>query len=121
VYIWGAVDQPGIWEVAPETDLVELFSVARPTGFGTEEIGTETQVMVRIRRTENGQTQVAHEMQLETLLNQAPNQRPSLQAGDVIEVRTVESRKLSIRTVGTIVGTLSSVTILILRLARVGG
>jgi len=121
VYIWGAVDQPGIWEVAPETDLVELFSVARPTGFGTEEIGTETQVMVRIRRTENGQTQVAHEMQLKTLLNQAPNQRPSLQAGDVIEVRTVESRKLSIRTVGTIVGTLSSVTILILRLARVGG
>ena len=119
IYVWGAVDQPGVWEVAPETDLVELFSVVRPTGYGTETIDTKSEVIVRIRRTEDGQTRIVHESQLGAILSQAPSQRPSLQSGDVIEVRTVESRKFSFSTVGTVVGTLSSVTLLVLRILDV--
>jgi len=119
VYIWGAVDQPGVWEVAPETDLVELFSVVRPTGYGTETVDTKSEVVVRIHRTDDGRTRVVSETRLGTLLSQGPSQRPTLQAGDVVEVRTIESRKFSFSTVSTIVGTLSSVTLLVLRI--VGG
>lgn len=116
VYIWGAVDQPGIWEIEPGTDLVELFSVVRPTGYGTEGTGTKTRVELRIYRSTNGEPRVVSEMQLGELLEMPPPQRPSLQAEDVIEVRTVQTRKFGFQTVGTIVGTLSSLTLLVIRI-----
>lgn len=115
VYIWGAVDQPGIWEIEPGTDLVELFSVVRPTGYGVEGTGTKTRVELRIYRSTNGEPRVVSEMQLGDLLEMPPPQRPSLQPEDVVEVRTVQSRKFSFQTVGTIVGTLSSLTLLVIR------
>jgi len=116
VYIWGAVDQPGIWEIEPGTDIVELFSVVRPSGYGVEGIGTKTRIELRIYRSTNGEPRVVSEMQLGDLLEMPPPQRPSLQPEDVIEVRTVESRKFSFQTVGTIVGTLSSLTLLVIRI-----
>lgn len=117
VYIWGAVDKPGIWEVAPETDLVELFSVVHPSGFATEGPDTQTDVRLRIHRVRDGETEVVHTMKLEELLDRPPARRPSLQAQDVIEVRLIEERKFGLELIGTVVGTLSSVTLLIIRLA----
>jgi protein involved in polysaccharide export with SLBB domain len=116
VYVWGAVGTPGIWEIETGTGLVELFSVVRPTGYGQESPGRRTRVRLRIHRTTNGETRVAHEMRLSELLEMAPQERPSLQPQDVIEVRSVQTRKFSFETVSTVVGTLSSVTLLIIRL-----
>ena len=115
VYVWGAVSQPGIWKIEPGTGLVELFSVVRPTGFGTESPQTRKDIVVRIRRTREGQSRVAHELELEELLDMPPGERPSLQPNDILEVRTVEKRAFSFRTFSTVVGTLSSVTLLIIR------
>jgi hypothetical protein len=67
----------------------------------------------------NNETQVVHEMKLEELLDQSPAQRPSLQPQDVVEVRMIEERKFGFELIGTVVGTLSSLTLLILRLADV--
>lgn len=118
VYVWGGVDQPGVWRIATDTDLVELFSVVHPGGYGAEGTGTRTEIVFRINRSSGGTMQVAHEMQLQELLEMNPAQRPTLQAEDVIEVRATEKRKFSFATVSTVVGTLSSVTLLVIRLAR---
>jgi protein involved in polysaccharide export with SLBB domain len=119
VYVWGAVSQPGIWKIEPGTGLVELFSVVRPTGFGTESPRTRKDIVIRIRRSTGGVSRVAHELELEDLLDMPPDERPSLQPEDILEVRTVEKRGFSFRTFSTIVGTLSSVTLLIIRVSNV--
>jgi len=116
VYVWGGVDKPGIWRIEPDTDLVELFSVIYPSGYGRESPEQRTSVRIRIHRSTDGRPRVVAEMNLDAILGMTPQQRPSLQDGDVIEVRTIEKRKFSLNTVGTIVGTLSSVTLLIIRL-----
>ena len=116
VYVWGAVGTPGIWEIETGTNLVELFSVVRPTGYGEESPGIRTRVLLRIHRTTDGETRVAHEMRLSELLQMRPQERPSLQPQDVIEVRNVQTRKFSFQLVSTVVGTLSSVTLLVIRI-----
>lgn len=118
VYVWGGVDRPGVWRIATDTDLVELFSVVHPGGYGAEGTGTRTEIVFRINRSSGGTMQVVHEMRLQNLLEMNPAQRPTLQAEDVIEVRATQSRKFSFSTVSTVVGTLSSVTLLVIRLAR---
>jgi len=116
VYVWGGVDKPGIWRIEPDTDLVELFSVVYPSGYGRESPDSRTAVRLRIHRSTDGGPRVVAEMELNRLLDMTPQQRPSLQDGDVIEVRTVEQRKFSLNAIGTIAGTLSSITLLIIRL-----
>jgi len=116
VYVWGGVDQPGIWKIEPQTGLVELFSVVNPSQFGVETSDTRNEIMIRIHRTTNGQTQVVHEMRLDALLEMRPSQRPMLQAEDVVEVRTIQKQKFSFQRVSTIVGTLSSLTLLAIRI-----
>jgi hypothetical protein len=116
VYVWGAVGTPGIWEIEPGTGLVELFSVVRPTGYGEESPGTRTKVLLRIHRTTDGETRVVTEMRLSELLAMPPPERPFLRPQDVVEVRNIQTRKFSLETVGTVIGTLSSVTLLVIRI-----
>jgi hypothetical protein len=55
-------------------------------------------------------------MRLSELLEMPPQERPTLQPQDVIEVRSVQTRKFSFETVSTVIGTLSSVTLLVIRI-----
>lgn len=116
VYVWGAVGTPGIWQIEPGTGLVELFSVVRPTGYGEESPGTRTEILLRIHRTTDGETRVVTEMPLSELLDMPPPERPSLQPQDVVEVRNIQTRTFSFETVSTVIGTLSSVTLLVIRI-----
>jgi hypothetical protein len=116
VYVWGAVSQPGIWKIEPETGLVELFSVVQPSGYGVQTPGTRSKVRLRIHRSEGGTMEVVNELTLSKLLDLTPSQRPSLQAQDVIEVRTIEQRRFSFSTVSAVIGTLSSLTLLVIRI-----
>jgi len=116
VYVWGGVDKPGIWKIEPGTDLVELFSVVYPSEYGRESPEARTAVRLRIHRSTDENPRVVAEMELNRLLDMRPQERPSLEEGDVIEVRTIEKRKFSLNTFGTIVGTLSSITLLVIRL-----
>ena len=117
IYVWGAVSQPGIWRVEKSAELVEFLSVVRPSGFGVESSGTNQSVVIRIRRSNGGESRVVHKLTAEELLDLAPSERPSLQAGDVLEVRTVTRRGITFRTISTVVGTLSSLILLGFRLA----
>ena len=116
MYVWGGVDKPGIWRIEPDTDLVELFSVVYPSGYGQESPESRTAVRLRIHRSTAESPRVVAEMELNRLLDMTPQERPTLEDGDVIEVRTIEKRKFSLNTFGTVVGTLSSITLLIIRL-----
>jgi hypothetical protein len=117
IYVWGAVSQPGIWRVEKGAGLVEFLSVVRPSGFGVETPGTNQKVVLRIRRTEGGESRIVHNLTVEELLDIAPGDRPSLQAGDVLEVRSVSRRGITFQTVSTVVGTVSSLVLLGFRLA----
>jgi hypothetical protein len=55
-------------------------------------------------------------MRLAELLEMPPQERPSLRPQDVIEVRNVQTRKFSFQTLSTVIGTLSSVTLLVIRI-----
>jgi len=119
LYVWGAVNQPGVWKVAPKTGLVELFSVIQPRGYGIESPSTDTDVVVRIHRTRDGETRLIDELEMAELLEMRPADRPQLRGEDVIEVRAIENRTFGFSLVGTVVGTLSSVTLLVLRILDV--
>lgn len=116
VYVWGAVDQPGVWKIEPSTGLVEFFSVVSPRGYGVEGAGTKKEVTLRIHRSSDGDPQLVREIQLNDLLELPRSQRPALQAGDVLEVRTKEERKFSFETVTGVLGTVSSLVLLGLRI-----
>lgn len=118
VYVWGAVTQPGIWKIEPGTGLVELFSVVRPDGYGVETPDVQKTILLRIRRSTGGQPRIAHEMSIDELLEMPPDRRPSLQPQDILEVRTIENRKFNFQTVTSVVGTLSSLVLLGLRIFR---
>lgn len=118
VYVWGAVNQPGIWKIEPGTDLVEFLSIIRPSGFGVETASTRQDVILRIHRSNRGESRIVHEMELDELLDMTPNRRPSLQPEDVLEVRTVERRKFSFQTFTSVLGTVSSLVLLGLRIFR---
>lgn len=118
VYVWGAVNQPGIWKIEPGTDLVEFLSIIRPSGFGVETASTRQDVILRIHRSTRGESRVVHELKLDELLGMTPSRRPSLQAEDVLEVRTVEKRKFSFQTFTSVLGTVSSLVLLGLRIFR---
>lgn len=116
VYVWGAVSQPGIWKIEPGTDLVEFLSIVRPSGYGVETPGTRQDVVLRVHRSSGGEARVVHEMRLDELLDRPPSRRPSLQPEDVLEVRTVEQRKFSFQTLTSVLGTVSSLVLLGLRI-----
>ena len=121
IYIWGAVASPGIWKVETETDLVELLSVVRPTNYGTQRAGTRDKVVIRIHRSQGGRRGVVFESTMEELLSTPSNRRPSLAADDVVEIQSIQRRRVGFQTISTVVGTLSSLTILALRIFNVGG
>lgn len=115
VYVWGAVNRAGIWKISPDTDLVELFSVVQPRGYGVETPSRENEIVFRIHRSVGTETRVVDEFKLGELLEMRPSKRPTLKPKDVIEVRAVEERTFSLELIGTVIGTLSSVTLLAIR------
>jgi protein involved in polysaccharide export with SLBB domain len=116
IYVLGAVEKSGIWNVEPTTGLVELFSLVRPSGYGVQGAQTSQEVRIRIYRSTNGASRVALDETLSDILAMGPNRRPSLEGGDVVDVTVVEDRTFSIGTLSTVVGTLSSLVLLGLRL-----
>lgn len=107
VYIWGAVATPGIWKVETETDLVELLSVVRPTNYGTQRAGTRDKVVIRIHRSQGGSRGVVFESTMKDLLSTPSSRRPSLEADDLIEIQSIQRRRVGFQTISTVVGTLT--------------
>lgn len=116
VHIWGGVGNSGIWKVEPATDLVELLSAARLTALGPDNPDTRREVNLRIHRLRNGERRTIYRAELKNVLSEGKSY-PGLEDGDILEVE-VNNRRRKFQWVTQIVGTASSIALLILRLSR---
>lgn len=120
VYVWGAVGRPGIWRIEPGTNLIELLSAARVPSISTEMRETRRITFLSIYRGEGSQRHKIYEAKLQDLIAEEQSTYPVLQDGDILEVEQREKQRLSFRTVAQYVGTASALTLLVLRLVRIG-
>lgn len=116
VYVWGAADLPGIWEVEESVDLVEVLTVARLRGVGEAQSEIDQETSVRVYRRDGGEGRtLIFATPLDSLLTPTAA-APPLEDGDVVAIEVTRSRSFGWRDVSTVVGTLSSLALLLLRL-----
>ncbi len=115
VNVWGTVGQPGLWRVEQDIDLIEMLSVVSVPGLGLDEPGTRQKNFVAIYRTVDGKRQEIYRENLENILEEGASY-PQIQDNDVLAVTQKRRRSLSFGLISSIVGTLSSVALLTLRL-----
>lgn len=115
VHAWGAVGRPGIWRIERDTDLIQFLSAAQVPGMGIDEPGVRERVLVSIYRSSDGNRRQVYSERLSDVLAEGASY-PALQEGDVIEVKNKRRRTVGFQTVAQVVGTASTLTLLILRL-----
>jgi len=115
VYLWGNVGSSGIWQIEPNLDLIELLSAAQVPGVGMDEPGIRQRITLRIYRTQGGDRREVYSEQLDDIIEEGQSY-PSLQEGDILEVELRRRRSISFQWITSIIGTASSLTLLILRL-----
>lgn len=120
VYVWGQIGQPGIWEVARDTGLIELLSAARVPGVGVDQPQVRERVILTLyrRQSEGGPRQQVYSQPLEQIVAQGQDP-PRLQEGDVVQLQAQQRSRFSFRDVTQYLGVASSLALLILRLTNV--
>ena len=116
VYVWGTVEFPGIWRVEREVDLVEFLSALRVPEVGQSDARTSRRTVLRIYRKAANQRSMTYQASLDELLTQQAIY-PTLEDEDVLQVETISRKRLGWRDIGTIVGTVSSLVLLALRVS----
>ena len=105
VYVWGAVRNPGYFEVGPEVDAVRLLALAGgPQGDGARAQNVVTDATVIITRPGAG---TVYQASLEAFVTGADV--PDLSDGDALQVEVVQRSRFTFRdalSVATTVGTL---------------
>jgi len=114
VYLWGNVAQAGLWRVEPNVDLIELLTAAQVPGVGTRTPGIRQNIFVNVYRSTNSRQRI-YRRDITKLLEEAA-EYPTLQPQDIVEIEIRERRSFGLRTVSAIIGTISSITLLALRL-----
>lgn len=118
VYVWGNVGRTGIWQIERGTDLIEFLSAVQVPGVGQDQINVRRRFTLRIYR---GGTQDRHEIyseEIERILADGV-EYPQLQRGDILFLELRQRRRIfSFQFISTLVGTVSSVFLLYLRLSQ---
>jgi len=116
VYMWGNVGATGIWRVGRDIDLVEFLSAVQVPGIGQERVDIRQRLTLRVFRGGSGDRREVYNKRLDNILGEGAAY-PDLQDGDVLLIEVRQRRRiLSFRFISTLVGTASSITLLILRL-----
>jgi hypothetical protein len=117
VYVVGGVPQPGVWRVEQGVDFVEFLSVINASRQETQQAETRTRVLLRLFRLQSERREEIYKATLEDAIMQ--NQpHPGLVDGDVLFVDSRVSRRLTIRTGASVVGAISSLLLLAIRLSN---
>lgn len=113
IYVWGAVSSAGIWRVESDTDLIEFLSAVRLPGFGSDQRGRSGELILRMYRNgPNGREEIYVD-RVKNLLVGTPDY-PALQDMDIV---TIEVRpRIGWQSVASVLGALSSFTLLVIRL-----
>ena len=105
VYVWGAVREPGYFEVGPGVDAVRLLALAGgPVGDGVRDDRQTAETTVTILRPGQG---TVYESTLETFVTGAGV--PDLAAGDAVQVEVVRRNRFTFRDGLSIVGSVAAV------------
>lgn len=116
IHVLGAVSDPGLWLVEQDTDLLELLTVARPSGLTSSPRGGRQNTVVQIYRTNSTNRTEIYSGKLEDVLRQ-PAGIPSLQDGDIV---TVTSKpRVGFMTVATWAGSAASIALLAIRILAI--
>lgn len=114
VSVWGTVRLPGVYVVSGDADLSEVLSLAGGPLLPIIADRNERQVTVRVYNTQGTARTLAYEAPLEQMVRE-PGAHPALRTGDVIEVETRDIRPRDFRDVLPIIGTLGSLTAVVLQ------
>lgn len=105
----------GIYVVGETTSLIELLALAGGTGAGERSESVRIERTVRLLRQQGGQSVPVYEVEAEELLRE-PGTHPTLMEGDILTVETEVHNRFNLRDTLSIVTSLASVTLLVLRL-----
>ena len=105
VYVWGAVREPGYFEVGPEVDPVRLLALAGgPQGDGARAETVATDATVALIRPGQG---VVYQASLEDFV--IGTDVPALVDGDALQVEVVQRNRLTFRDGLSIVGSVAAI------------
>lgn len=121
LYVWGAVDRPGIWHVERDATLIEVLSLANvQTGKSAQE-----KRFLRIYRggeatssppDPGARRDLVFESDLQDVLTSA-RVAPGIQDGDIISIEVeIQEKVFTLRNISSFIGTAASLTLLIIRL-----
>lgn len=105
----------GIYVVGETTTFIELIALAGGLGAGEGDGSVRVERTVRLLRQQGGQSVAVYEADAEQLLKET-SAHPVLMEGDILTVETETKNRFSLRDTLTIVSSLASVTLLVLRL-----
>ncbi|PEN12829.1 hypothetical protein CRI94_12555 [Longibacter salinarum] len=117
VNVWGEANRPGIWRVERDVDLVEFLSVVQVPGIGLDQIGQRSTPYVVIYRSVGGERKQIYREKIEDILEEGSSY-PDLQNNDILAIEVKRRRTIGLRMISTLIGTASSLTLLVLRLSR---
>ena len=117
VNVWGAASRPGIWRIEKDLDLIEFLTVVGVPGVGQQEAGTRTKTFLAVYRTQGDKRQTLYRERVEGILAEGATY-PALQNNDIVAIEVESKRTFSVGLVSTIVGTLSSLSLLILNFTQ---
>lgn len=115
IYLWGNISQGGLWRVERNVDLIELLSAAQVPGVGTISPGVRQRIHVNIYRTVDGDRRRIYREEISQLLEEGA-EYPSLSSRDIVEIEIRTRQRIGLGTISTVIGTLSSITLLTLRI-----
>ena len=115
VNVWGAVRNPGLYEVPEGTHLSTLFSLAG--GPATAERSNRERRTITLQLMRGGSRDVVFESVMEDEIL-ATDEDPVLQEGDIVTVEVVVRQRFSWRDALTIVAAVASVSVAVDRLTR---
>jgi len=115
VYVWGTVGAPGAYTVSTRTTMDEVLTLAGGPRLDVVEDSYDVTTTIRLYRIQGDRRTSIYEATLETMIRE-PQNYPTLEGGDVIEVSTFRRRNLNFRDYLGIVGSIAALGIAVERL-----
>ena len=109
----------GIYDVGESTQVDEFLAlIGGAPGFGVRSSQNRTKVTIQLYRDEGIRRRLVYEAPMEEMF-QEPGQYPDLQDGDIFVVEVIEKSRISWRDVLSVVTSISSLVLLIVRLSEI--
>lgn len=118
VSVWGSVRTPGVYQIRPGTDLLQLLTYAGgPTAASVQSTREERTTYVRLSRVVDGRRVLAYDGLLDDLIT-AQGPLPELQQDDVLSVEVSVRQRFGWRDGLQIFSSVGTVAVIVLNIIR---